>query len=115
MYSCGTAAYRLTPEELADLRAAHRRAQDVHAAYRINAVILLGRGRAVADVADALLFDPETVRQYFKKCSDGGVEQLVRMSDVGSDALLDCGQLGELDARLRERLHPSAQSVVGWV
>jgi hypothetical protein len=30
-------------------------------AYRINTVILLGKGRTGADVADALLIDPETV------------------------------------------------------
>jgi hypothetical protein len=36
--------YRLSNQELAELRAAHRAARDVRAAYRINAVILLGRG-----------------------------------------------------------------------
>jgi hypothetical protein len=59
--------YRLDKQELAELRAAHRRALNVREAYRINAVILLGKGRAVSDVADALLFDPETVRTYFKR------------------------------------------------
>jgi len=54
MYSCGMVDYQLTPEELADLRAAHRRARDVRAAYRINAVILPGRGRTVADATHPL-------------------------------------------------------------
>jgi len=107
--------YRLTPSELAELRAAHRQARDIRAAYRLNAVILLGQGRTVPDVADALLFDPETVRQYFKKYREGGVERLLRMSYVGSEALLDAAQLSELDAYLRGRLHPTAQSVARWV
>ena len=107
--------YRLTPSELAELRAAHRQARDIRAAYRINAVILLGQGRTVSDVADALLFDPETVRQYFKKYREGGVERLLRMSYVGSEALPDAAQLSELDAHLRGRLHPTAQSVARWV
>lgn len=59
--------YRLDKGELAELRAAHRRVRDVREAYRINAVILLGQGRSVADVADALLFDPDTVRNDFKR------------------------------------------------
>ena len=46
--------YRLTAQELTELRAAHRAARDVREAYRINVVILLGRGRTAADVADAL-------------------------------------------------------------
>lgn len=107
--------YRLTPSELAELRVAHRQARDIRAAYRLNAVILLGQGRTVADVADALLFDPETVRHYFKKYREGGVERLLRMSYVGSEALLDAAQLSELDAHLRGRLHPTAQSVARWV
>ena len=107
--------YRLTPSDLAELRAAHRQARDIRAAYRLNAVILLGQGRTVPDVADALLFDPETVRQYFKKYREGGVERLLRMSYVGSEALLDAARLSELDAHLRERLHPTAESVARWV
>jgi hypothetical protein len=65
--------YRLSKQELAELRAAHRAQRDVRYAYRINAVILLGRGRSVADVADALLFDPDTVRGYFKRYRQGGL------------------------------------------
>jgi transposase len=109
------ADYRLTPEELAELRSVHRRTRDIRAAYRLNAVILLGQGRTVLDVADALLFDPQTVRDYFKKYREGGVDGLLRMSYVGSEALLDAGQLRDLDAHLRERLHPSAASVARWV
>jgi hypothetical protein len=55
--------YRLTPQELAELRAAHRAARDVREAYRINAPILLGKGRTPTDVADALLIDADTARE----------------------------------------------------
>lgn len=107
--------YRLSPKELAELRAAHRRTRHVREAYRINAVILLAQGRTVADVADALLIDPDTVRGYFKRYRQGGLEQLLRMSFVGSEAWLDARQLAELDAHLQERLHQSAASVARWV
>jgi transposase len=107
--------YRLDKQELAELRAAHRRALNVREAYRINAVILLGKGRAVSDVADALLFDPETVRTYFKRYKNGGLEALLRMNYVGSEALLDDVQLAVLDRHLQEHLHLSAESVARWV
>ena len=84
--------YRLSKQELAELRAAHRRALNVREAYRINAVILLGNGRTVADVTDALLIDPDTVRSYFKRYKKGGTEELLRMNYVGSEALLDAVQ-----------------------
>ena len=107
--------YRLTPQELAELRAAHRATRDVREAYRINAVILLGKGRTPADVADALLIDPDTAREYFKRYKKGGVDGLLRMSYVGSEARLDAAQLAELDAHLQDRLHLTAESVARWV
>jgi transposase len=107
--------YRLAPQELAELRAAHRAARDVREAYRINAVILLGKGRTSADVADALLIDPDTARDYFKRYKKGGLDGLLRMGYVGSEALLDAAQLAELDAHLQDRLHLTADSVARWV
>jgi hypothetical protein len=38
-------SYRLNNQELAELGAARRRARHLREAYRINAVILLGKGR----------------------------------------------------------------------
>ena len=107
--------YRLDKRELAELRTAHRQVRDVREAYRINAVILLGQGRTVADVADALLFDPDTVRSYFKRYKEGGLDGLLRMSYAGSEALLDAAQLAELDAHLQTRLYPSSEAVARWV
>ncbi len=46
------------------MRAAHHIVREVREAYRINAVILLGQGWKVADVAAALFIDPDTARGY---------------------------------------------------
>jgi transposase len=105
--------YRLNEHERAELRAAHRAARAVREAYRINAVILLGNGRTAADVADALLFDPDTVRDYFKRYKKTGLDGLLRMSYVGSEALLDAAQLAQLDAHLSSHLYLSARRLPG--
>ena len=107
--------YRLSKQEIAELRAAHRAARDVRQAYRINVMILLGKGRTAADVADALLIDPDTVRDYFKRYQKGGLEELLRMSYVGSEALLDADQLMELDAHLLTNLYLTAEAVARFV
>lgn len=107
--------YSLTDKELAQLRTAHGRALNVREADRINAVILLAQGRTPADVADALLIDADTVRGYFKRYRQGGLEQLLRMNYVGSEALLDAAQLAELDRHLRATLYQNAKSVARWV
>jgi transposase len=107
--------YRLSDDELSQLRAAHRRAPSAREAYRINTVVLLGEGWTAAEVADALLIDADTVRDYFKRYKKGGLDALLRMNFVGPEALLDPEQIAELKVHLRERLHPNAAAVVHWV
>lgn len=107
--------YQLDPHELAELRAAHRAARAVREAYRINAVILLGSGWTAVEVADALLIDPDTARDYFKRFKKGGLAGLLRMSYVGSEALLDETQLAELDLHLHRHLYLTAESVARFV
>ena len=75
--------FRLDKQDLAELRSAHRQAKNAREAYRINAVILLGDGWTAADVANALLIDPDTARTYFKRYKNGGLDALLRMNYVG--------------------------------
>lgn len=107
--------YSLSKQELAELRSAHREVREIREAYRLNAVIPLGQGRGVKDVADALLLDQETVRTYFKRYKAGGVDELLRMSYVGSEALLDAEQLRALDAHLQNTVHQTAAEVARYV
>jgi transposase len=107
--------YRLTPQELGELRAAHRRVRDAREAYRLNAVILLGTGWRVRDIAEALLIDPDTVRSHFQRFREGGITALLHMNYVGSEAWLDAQQLQELDQHLRSTLYLTAAEVAGYV
>ena len=78
--------YRLSEEELEELRAAHRGSRDKRSAYRLNAVILLGSDWAPKQVAESLLIDERTLRSYAKRYRKGGARQTyLRMSTaVGS-------------------------------
>jgi transposase len=107
--------YQLDQQELTELLAAHRAARDVREAYRINAVILLAKGRPAADVADALLIDPDTVRDYYKRYKKGGITGLLRMSYIGREALLNDLQLAELELHLRTHLYLTAEAVARYV
>jgi transposase len=107
--------YRLTNQELTELRAAHRAARNAREAYRLNAVILLGSGWSAAEVAAALLVDDDTVRNHFKRYKRGGLTALERMNYMGSEALLAPEQLVELDSYLQSHLHQTAASVARWV
>jgi hypothetical protein len=74
--------HRITKQQLADLRGAHRATRDVREAYRINAVLLLGKGRTPPDVADALLLDLDTVRGLTHSVEHVGLSSLNLMPIV---------------------------------
>ncbi len=97
--------YRLNPRQLAELRAAHRAALNVREAYRLNAVILLAEGWTAAQVGQALLLDPDSVRTYFKRYQQGGLDELLRLSFIGSEALLIC---------IFSSISPSPRWCIGW-
>ena len=77
--------YRLSNQKVCELRAAHLAARDAREAYRISAVILLGKGWKVSDVCAALLVDADTVRDYFKRYEQDGLDGLLRMGYVGKE------------------------------
>ena len=60
-------ASHLTTGQIASLKALHRLQRDRKKAYRINAVILLGTGWTVTQVAEVLLVDEKTVRIWHEK------------------------------------------------
>lgn len=66
-------------------------------------------------VSRPLLMDPETVCAYFKRYQKVGLDELLRMSYDGSEALLDAVQLHELDAHLQEHVYQSAADVARYV
>jgi transposase len=107
--------YSLPAQELADLRAVHRRTRDKREADRIKAVVLLASGRTAEDVADALLIDPNTVRNHFKRYQQGGLPGLLHVAYRGSDCELSEAELAVLDAHLQTQIYLSAKDVAAWV
>lgn len=109
--------FTLTPEDLEILRSAHRDAKrtNANAAYRINAVILLGTGWTLRQVKNALLLDDETLRTYVERYCDGGIAALLSTKYKGRDSLLSEHQESLLCAELDRRIHLTSQSVIEYV
>ena len=83
--------FTLTTKELEALHKAHKAAKrtNAKAAYKINAVILLGSGWTLKKVRSALLLDEETLRSYVEKYRDNGIDTLLETkhnSKVMADA-----------------------------
>jgi hypothetical protein len=107
-------------EERAELTALARNGRAEHrVARRANAVLLLDKGWSCQKVAEALLLDDDTVREWHDLFAASGVEGLSRFEMGGGASFLseaqearrpgspveglDCGDFAALDARDRRR------------
>lgn len=107
--------YRLSDQQLAELRAAHRSTRDKREADRIKAVVLLATGWTAEQIAEVLQIDPNTVRNHFKRYRQDGLKSLRHVAFRGSACQLDAGQLACLEAHLQSHLYLSAKAVAQWV
>lgn len=107
--------FKLSKDELADLRRSHKSEHYKHSAYKINAVILLGSGWTLEEVKDALLIDDETLRSYVKKYQEGGLPELLKVNYKGSEPLLSVQQVKILCAELNSNIHLTTQSVIEFI
>ena len=64
------------------MRVAHRVTKNKREAYRINALLLLGKGWTYVQVSDALLIDEETLRNYIKRYRTGGLKSLLSNNNL---------------------------------
>jgi transposase len=109
--------FHLTDNELAKLREAHRDAKrtNANAAYKINAIILLGTGWKLKQVKQALLLDDETLRLYVDKYRQGGVTALIATNYKGAPSQLSKKQINHLCIELEEHIYLTTSEVIEYV
>lgn len=105
----------LADTELKELRAAHRAERNRNAAYRINAVILLGTGWRLRQVKEALLIDDETLRSYIEKYRSGGIKELIATNYQGRNNLLSDAQHEILKEELESKIYLTTHAVIEYV
>jgi transposase len=103
--------FRLTARQIAKLKETHRKQRDKRFAYRINAIILLGSGWSVAQVAEVLLIDDQTVRNWLEKYQQGGVEELLTLNYQGKEPSLTAEQQNELAQHLDENIYLDSNAI----
>jgi transposase len=107
--------FNISKEELLELKAAHKLEKNKHAAYKINAVILLGSGWTLKKVKSALLLDEETLRSYVEKYCNGGVDGLIETHYKGRECFLTKFQENLLCVELDTNIHLTTHSVIKYV
>ena len=107
--------YRLSDIQLSELRSEHRTLREKRDADRVKAVLLLGTGWSVRQVAEVLLMDPTTVRTYHRLFSEGGLEELLTRHHLGGFKYLTTEEEAELKTHLEQELHLTAKSVAAYI
>jgi len=94
---------------------AHRVERYQRFADRIKAILLLDSEWRVDDIAEALLIDPDTVRNSQKLYETSGVEGLCSFAYQGRQCLLSDDELGELEVELRSRIYLCTAEIVSFI
>ncbi|MBT3878715.1 MAG: IS630 family transposase [Candidatus Scalindua sp.] len=80
-----------------------------------KAIILLGTGWTIREVAEVLLLDDETIRSYLKRYKTGELNALLNDNYKGYSGKL-CGlEIFQLDEHLNENTYLSTKEVVSYV
>ena len=107
--------YSLSQQQLAELEKKHRQLRDRRQADRVKAVIALSKGWSAASIAEILLLDEKTSRNYFHRYQHGGLEALLKDDYAGADPKLTEPQIQELQTYLEDHILPSAKAVIAYI
>ena len=103
--------FDLTPEQISELRIAHRKERDKRAAYKINSVILLGTGWTLQQASEALLLDEETLRGYVSRYKKGGLKKLLKAIYMGRVAILTEDERDWLSVHVENNIYAKASDI----
>ncbi len=107
--------FQLSKEQVSELRIAHNAERNRNAAYKLNAVILLGTGWTLKNVKKALLLDDETLRGYVDKYKLGGIPQLIETHYLGRTTGLDADQLKQFHVELDTHIYLTTSAISQYV
>ena len=94
---------------------AHRSESKLRYGDRIKAILLLDSNWPVPKIAEALLLDEDTIRNYKARFESGGIAQLCSDAYEGRECSLTDKELAELESELREAVYLSTKEVVDYV
>ena len=107
--------YNLSKEAIVELEALHCSLRDKRQADRVKAVIALSKGWPAAQIAEILLFDEKTSRNYFERYQQGGIPALLDDHYPGADPKLNEQQMAELEQYLEAYILGDAKAVIAHI
>ncbi|WKZ19205.1 MAG: IS630 family transposase [Candidatus Jettenia sp. CY-1] len=105
----------LSLEQTKELRTVHKKERSRRNADRIRAILLLDSGWTCEQVAEVLLLDDQTIRNYEATYRSKGIDGLLFDNYIGCIAKLTADQEERLKEHLRTHLYRTAKEMGGYV
>lgn len=105
----------LWDDEVIEIKKQHKKCQVKRYADRLKAMLLLNKGHSFAEVAEILILDDDTIRNWHRIFDDEGIEGLQRDLYKGGNSKLDDAQLDALAVQVEATLFLTAKAICSWV
>jgi len=105
----------LTDNERHYLQMQHRQMKERRYADRIKAILFLDRGDSYSEVAERLMLDDDTIRNYYHKYKQHGLSYLLHDDYKGKSCYLNDKQILELDAHLQSHIYTNSKEIVAYI
>ncbi len=110
--------YELSENEIRKLKKLHRQLRnegDAKSADRIKTIISLARGYSYSEVAEILLLDETTIREYSKKYEEGGIDELLAYYYKPYEGFLYDWETKILCKELDSKIYMEAKAVCDYI
>lgn len=97
------------------LRIQHRQMGEKRYADRIKAILYLDKGDDYAEIAERLMLDAETIRNYHQQYEKSGIADLLKDEYTGKQCYLNQEQLKELDAHAQGRIYTDSKELADYI
>ena len=105
----------MSTEKATELETLHRSLRDKRQANCVKVVIALPNGWSAAQIAEILLLDEKTSRNYFERYQQCGLHALLDDNYCGAEPKLDEHQMNELEGYLEEHIFTNAKLVIAHI
>jgi transposase len=105
----------LSPDEITTLRTMHKRSDRKRVIDKIKAILMLDSGYTYELIAEVLLVDDSTIRRWYARYEEGGIEGLLADFYIGGGSYLTEKQKNALIDHLESNVYLTAKEICDYV
>lgn len=105
----------LSDNDLDYLRMKHDQMGEKRYADRIKTILFLNKGDNFSEVAERLMLDDDTIRNYYRQYEKDGITNLLKDEYPGKNCYLTQQQLKELDAHVQDRIYTDSKELADHI